>query len=193
MRRVTVYCGSSFGARPSYRRAAEEMGRELAKGGLELVYGGGNIGLMGALANATLDAGGTVIGVIPDFLVKKEIAHQSLSELHVVRSMHERKKLMAELGDGFIALPGGFGTYEEWFEALTWAQLGHHAKPCALLNVEHYFDPLLTMIHLGCQERFIRKEYLRMVIYEPRPRELLDVMRGYSPPDVEKWLDLERV
>lgn len=193
MRSITVYCGSSLGARPAYRRAAEEMGTELARRGMVLVYGGGNVGLMGALAKAALDAGGKVIGVMPDFLVSKEIAHKGLTELHVVRSMHERKKVMAELGDGFIAMPGGFGTYEEWFEVLTWAQLGNHGKPCALLNVEHYFDPLLAMLRKGCDERFIRQEYMSMVINGQDPGKLLDAMERYSPPNVEKWLDLEKV
>jgi hypothetical protein len=165
----------------------------LAEKKLELVYGGGKVGLMGVLAESCLRAGGRVTGVIPEFLVRKEIAHGGLSELHVVESMHARKKLMAELGDGFVALPGGVGTFEEWFEALTWAQLGHHSKPCALLNVEHYFDPLMAMLQQGCEERFIRPEYLRMVICEGETRTLLAAMEGYVPPMVEKWLDLEKV
>jgi len=193
MRRVTVYCGSSIGSRSSYRRSAEDLGRTLAEKQLELVYGGGKVGLMGVLAESCLRAGGRVTGVIPKFLVRKEIAHGGLSELHVVESMHARKKLMAELGDGFVALPGGVGTFEEWFEALTWAQLGHHSKPCALLNVEHYFDPLMAMLQQGCEERFIRPEHLRMVICEGETRTLLAAMEGYVPPMVEKWLDLERV
>lgn len=165
----------------------------MAEKKLELVYGGGKVGLMGVLAESCLRAGGRVTGVMPEFLFKKEIAHGGLSELHVVESMHARKKLMAELGDGFVALPGGVGTFEEWFEALTWAQLGHHSKPCALLNVEHYFDPLMAMLKQGCEERFIRPEYLRMVICEGEPRTLLAAMEGYVPPIVEKWLDLEKV
>lgn len=193
MRRVTVYCGSSMGSSPAYRKAAECMGSHLAEAGLELVYGGGNVGLMGVLANACLSAGGKVIGVIPEFLVRKEVAHRALVDLRVVGSMHQRKKLMAELGDGFVALPGGFGTFEEWLEMITWGQLGHHAKPCALLNVEGYFDPLLEMVRRGCHERFIRAEYLDMIISDDDPDRLLRSMEGYSPPSVEKWLDLERV
>jgi hypothetical protein len=169
------------------------MGREIAERGMELVYGGANVGLMGALAEATLHSGGRVVGVMPDLMLRKEIVHRGLTELRIVGSMHERKKIMSELGEGFIALPGGCGTLEEWFQALTWAQLGNHRIPCALLNVEHYFDPVLALLRKGCDERFIRREYLDMVICGEGPGELLDAMERYSPPTVEKWLDLEKV
>lgn len=193
MRRIAVYCGSSIGSRPAYAEAARAMGSSLARRGIGLVYGGGNVGLMGEIAKSVMQAGGEAIGVIPRFLEEKEIAYRDITELRLVETMHQRKKVMEELADGFIALPGGFGTLEEFFEMLTWAQLGHHAKPCALLNVEGYYDRLLAMLRHGCEERFIRKEYYDMVLQDYDPERLLDRMDAYSPPKVEKWLDLQRV
>jgi uncharacterized protein (TIGR00730 family) len=190
IRRLCVFCGSSPGSRPEYVDAARAMGEFLAQQGITLVYGGGRVGLMGAIANATLQAGGDVIGVIPDALVAKEVAHQGLSDLRVVSTMHERKALMAELADGFGALPGGCGTFEEFFEVLTWAQLGIHEKPCGLLNVQGYYDPLLALLETGVSSRFIRDEHREMVLVAQSPEELHAKMLAYHPPVVEKWIDL---
>lgn len=193
MKRITVYCGSCMGSRPAYRLAAEELGRTLAARGIGLVYGGGNVGLMGALADAALREGGEVIGVIPRFLEQKEVAHRKVKQLMIVDTMHQRKTIMAELADGFIAMPGGLGTLEEWFEMMTWAQLGQHHKPCALLNVEGYYDPLMAALVHGCQERFIKREYFDMVICDRGIPALLEKMEEYIAPKLEKWLDMERV
>jgi len=182
-----------MGSRPAYRLAAEELGRTLASRGIGLVYGGGNVGLMGALADAALREGGEVIGVIPRFLEQKEVAHKKVKQLMIVDTMHQRKTIMAELADGFIAMPGGLGTLEEWFEMMTWAQLGQHHKPCALLNVEGYYDPLMAALLHGCQERFIKREYFDMVICDSSIPRLLEKMEEYTAPKLEKWLDLERV
>lgn len=190
IRRLCVFCGSSPGSRPEYVDAARAMGEFLAQQGISLVYGGGRVGLMGAVANATLQAGGDVIGVIPDALVAKEVAHQGLSDLRIVSTMHERKALMAELADGFVALPGGCGTFEEFFEVLTWAQLGIHEKPCGLLNVQGYYDPLLALLETGVASRFIRDEHREMVLVAHSPEELHAKMLAYHPPVVEKWIDL---
>ena len=188
MRSVCVFCGSNSGARDSYAEAAREVGRALAERGLSLVYGGAALGLMGALADAALAAGGTVIGVMPKALIEREIAHAGLSELHEVRSMHERKAMMADRSDAFLALPGGAGTLEETFEAWTWAQLGHHAKPVGLLNVDGFFDALLTFLDHQCRERFIRREHRDMLFVESDPKLLLDRFETYRPPVVEKWI-----
>lgn len=191
--RVAVYCGSSRGSREAYAEAARALGRALAQRGIALVYGGGNVGLMGVIAQTVMKEGGEVIGVIPRFLERKEIAYHEITELRLVDTMHQRKQVMEELADGFIAMPGGFGTLEEFFEILTWAQLGHHSKPCALLNVEGYYDQLLAMLRHGCEERFIRQEYHDMVICHTEPKKLLDMMEVYQAPWVEKWLDLQKV
>ena len=193
MKRVAVYCGSGMGLRPEYRQQAEELGRELARRDIMLVYGGGRVGLMGAIAEAVMKEGGEAIGVIPRFLERKEVAHNHLTQLYIVDTMHQRKTVMAELSEGFIALPGGFGTLEEWFEILTWAQLGHHTKPVALLNTLGYYDTLLNMIENGCREGFIKKEYYAMVLNHADPMALLDMMDSFKPVKVEKWLDLEKV
>ncbi len=158
-----------------------------------LVYGGGRVGLMGAIAKSVLDDGGEAIGVIPRFLEKEEIVHRHLTELHLVDTMHQRKMKMAELAEGFIAMPGGFGTLEEWFEMLTWAQIGQHQKPVALLNVSGYFDPLLEMIDRGYEECFIRPEFRDMVIRDSDPARLLDRMESFKPIKLEKWNGLEKV
>ncbi len=189
MKRICVFAGSSAGARPEYRAAAAAMGHTLNERGIELVYGGAHVGLMGIAADATMAAGGRVTGVIPDALVAKELAHSGVTELRVVASMHERKALMAELSDGFIALPGGWGTWEELFEVLTWAQLGLHRKPCGLLNVGGYFDGLLTFMTHAVQEGFVRPQQHAMLQVETTPAALLDRMAVYQPVVVEKWLE----
>ena len=158
MRRICVFCGSSPGSRPEYRAAAEEMAAELVRRKIGLVYGGGNVGLMGVIADAVLGAGGDVQGVMPEHLTAREIGHKGLTRLHVVRSMHERKTLMADLSDAFVALPGGFGTLEEFCEVVTWTQLGLHAKPCGILNVLGYYSPLLRMFDHAVEERFLKPE-----------------------------------
>ena len=189
MKRICVFAGSSRGARDEYAQAAQELGRELVARGYDVVYGGGKVGMMGVLADATLAAGGKVIGVIPKALLAKEIGHPGLTELRVVGSMHERKAMMAELSVGFIALPGGLGTLEEFFEVLTWAQLGLHAKPCGLLNVGGYFDRLLGFLDLTVTERFVKGEHRALVIASTSPTDLLERIAAYQPPRVEKWID----
>ena len=188
MRRICVFCGSSTGLRPDYRLAAEAMGTALARRGQELVYGGGKVGLMGIMADAALAAGGRVTGVIPQALVAKEVGHAGLTELRVVRSMHERKALMAELADGFVALPGGMGTLDEMFEILTWAQLGIHAKPCGLLNVAGYFDPLLGFVRHSVAEGFVRQEHGSMLQVAAQPDALLDLLQHAHVPVLPKWV-----
>ena len=188
-RRLCVFCGSSPGSLPAYRAAAERLGAALVAGGWELVYGGGNVGLMGALADAVMARGGRVTGVIPDGLLRREVGHRGISELRVVSSMHERKALMAELAAGFVALPGGIGTLEEIFEMLTWAQLGIHAKPCALLDVEGYYRPLAGFLDRVVEHRFVRVEHRRMLIVESDVDALLERIDAYQAPQVAKWLD----
>lgn len=190
MKRICVFCGSSPGKDPAYRDAAEALGRLLAREGIGLVYGGSSIGLMTAVADAALAAGGEVTGVIPRALEAKEIAHPGLSALHVVETMHERKALMAELADGFVALPGGMGTFDEFFEVVTWAQLGIHAKPCGLLNVAGYYDRLTAFLDHAVAEGFVKIELRDMLVVEERPESLLERFRAYRSPVVEKWLDL---
>ena len=189
MKRICVFCGSSPGADPVYLATAEAVGKFLANRGIELVFGGGRVGLMGMVADSAVAAGGRAIGAIPESLAIKEIAHQGLDELHVVDSMHERKALMAELSDGFIALPGGFGTFEEFCEIVTWAQLGIHSKPCGLLNVNGFYDPLIEMFDRSTRQQFIRPEHRGLVIVGSSIEELFDKMEAYSPPYIEKWLD----
>jgi hypothetical protein len=186
--RYCVFCGSRSGIRPAYAAAAEELGRLLAQNGIGLVYGGASVGLMGSIANAALDAGGEVIGVIPRDLVRREVAHTALGDLRVVDTMHQRKALMAELSDGFIALPGGVGTLDETFEIWTWAQLGHHNKPCALLNVEGYYDKLNSFLDLVATEGFLRPEHRAGLICQPTPQQVLEAMRKHCPAQaVSKW------
>lgn len=189
MKRVGVFAGSSAGSRPEYRKRATEFGRALAARGIGLVYGGTRVGLMGAVADAVLAAGGQVTGVIPATLVAKEIAHSGLTELRVVASMHDRKATMADLSDAFIALPGGWGTWEEFFEALTWGQLGLHRKPCGLLNVQGYFDRLLAFVKHSVEEGFVRREYGSMISVSDAPEGLLDKLASYDAPTIEKWID----
>ena len=187
-RRICVFCGSNLGINPAYKHAAGSLGRLLAERQIEVVYGGGNIGLMGVLADTVLEAGGRVTGVIPESLMAKEVGHQGLNELLIVGSMHERKALMADLSDGFIALPGGFGTFEEFCEVVTWSQLGLHAKPCGILNVEGYYDPLLALFDQAVCEGFLRQGNRGLVLEDRDPRQLLDRMAEFHAPAVAKWI-----
>ncbi len=188
MEAVCVFCGSREGSRPSYAEAARRMGAALARRGLRLVYGGGRVGLMGAVAGAALEEGGEVVGVIPKALLAREVAHTGLSKLHVVGSMHERKKLMAGLSDGFVTLPGGYGTLEEFFEVLSWAQLSIHEKPCGLLDVEGYFEPLTSLFDQAVDEGFVSPEHRSLVLIEQDSHLLLDRMERYTPPRTEEWV-----
>jgi uncharacterized protein (TIGR00730 family) len=188
MRRVCVFLGSNPGTNPNYRLATRALGAELARRGLATVYGGAGAGLMGELANAALAAGGEVIGVIPEALRRKEIAHQGLTTLTVVASMHERKALMAELADAFIALPGGLGTLEELCEVLTWAQLGFHKKPCGLLDVDGYYAPLCAFLDHAVTEGFIMAAHRNMLLCDASPAALLDRFGAYTAPTVTKWV-----
>ena len=191
MKRICVYCGSSPGRLPEYRDAAQALGHELAARDLGLVYGGASVGVMGAVADAVLEKGGQAIGVIPFALATREVAHSGLDELFVVESMHERKAKMAELSDGFIALPGGWGTIEEIFEMLTWAQLGFHQKPCGLLNISGYYDHLFTFLEHAIDQRFVREEYRPMIMMEQTAGGLLDRYQSYQAPIVKKWIGPE--
>lgn len=188
MRRVCVYCGSSAGGRPEYLAAARELGESLARRGLGLVYGGASVGLMGAVADAALAAGGEAVGVIPEALLARELAHDGLTELHVVASMHERKALMSELADAFVALPGGLGTLEELAETLTWAQLGLHRKPSGLLDVAGYYDALVAFLDHAVREGLLRREHRALLLVADRADELLDRLAGYEPPLLAKWI-----
>ncbi len=189
MHRICVFCGSSEGADPRYRAGAEGLGRLLAARGIEVVYGGGSVGLMGVVADAALAAGGRVTGVIPRTLWEREVGHRGLSDLRIVESMHERKALMAELADAFIALPGGAGTLEEFAEVWTWAQLGLHPKPCGLLDIGGYYDPLIAFLDRMVEQRFLRAEHRAMVLADTDPERLLARFAAYVPPAVPKWLD----
>ncbi len=197
MKRLCVFCGSNAGHPPVYRAEAEKLGRLLAARSIELVYGAGNIGLMGAVADACLNAGGTVIGVIPEALVGKEVAgravdHPALTRIEIVDSMHTRKARMAELSDGFIALPGGFGTFEEFCEILTWGQLGFHVKPMGLLNVNGFYDPLLAMFDRAVDDGFLRPQNRAMALDAADIESLLAQMAAYRPEPVSKWLKEEK-
>ena len=189
MKSICVFCGSSPGNRPEYGQAAIQLGREIAKRQLHLVYGGANLGLMAAVANTVLEEGGQVTGVIPQALVKKEVVHTGLTDLRIVASMHERKALMADLADGFIALPGGMGTLEELCEILTWAQLGLHAKPCGLLDVCDYYRHLKRFFSHMVEERFLKPEYEGLVLADAGPAQLLDMFEQYEPVCLPKWID----
>ncbi len=193
MKKICIYCGSSPGARPEYIETAEKLGRLLVQKKIDLVYGGARVGVMAAIANAVLGHGGEVIGVMPRFLTEKEVAHTGLTELRTVETMHERKKLMTELADGFIALPGGMGTLDELFETLTWAQLGLHQKPIGLLNVCSYYDFLLQFLENGAEERFLSQAHRDMLIVENDAAKLLARLEGYRAQQTEKWLDLDLI
>ncbi|MDQ3054317.1 MAG: TIGR00730 family Rossman fold protein [Actinomycetota bacterium] len=189
MRTVCVFSGSSPGARPGYAAAARSLGQELIARRIRLVYGGASVGLMGIVADTVLAGGGTVIGVIPEQLVDKEISHDGLSELRVTSSMHERKATMADLSDGFLALPGGYGTLEEFAEVLTWSQLGLQRKPCGLLDVEDFYRPLLSFLDHAVAEGFVRPEHRDLVLSDTDPARLLDALAAWIPPTVSKWKD----
>ncbi len=188
MTSVCVFCGSSAGELPAYTHAARAMGTAIGDRGYELVYGGGNVGLMGVVADAVLARGGKVTGVIPEALMAREIGHTGLTDLRVVSSMHERKAMMASLADVFIAMPGGFGTFEEFFEVVTWTQLGLHAKPAGLLNVEGFYDPLISFLDRAAEAGFIKLPHRAMVLDDGDPTRLLDRLLATEPPTVIKWI-----
>ncbi len=191
IRTLCVFCGSSAGHGAEYRAAAEQLGAELAGRNWRLVYGGGQVGLMGILADAVLAGGGEVIGVIPRSLATRELMHTGATQMHVVESMHERKAKMAELADAFAALPGGYGTLEEIMEVITWVQLGIHARPIGLLNVAGFFQPLLNMIDHAVAEGFIRQEQRRLFVVGEEPALFLDALENFQPPQFRKWLDAD--
>ncbi len=188
MKHICVFCGSSLGVRPEYVQAAKELGQVLASRQITLVYGGARIGTMGQIADAALAAGGQVIGVIPESLAH-HVAHPGLTELRVVGTMHERKALMAEMADAFITLPGGLGTFEEFFEIVTWAQLNMHHKPSGLLDVCGYYQPLMTFLDHAVTQRFLKPEHRAMILLDDNPERLLDQFETYRPPTVKKWVD----
>lgn len=192
MKSICVFCGSNTGSNPVFTEAAIQLGQSLAARNIRLVYGAGNVGLMGVIADACLAAGGKVLGVIPGFLKAKEVCHTGLSELIVTETMHERKQIMADHSDGFIAMPGGFGTLDELCEILTWAQLGLHANPIGLLNVAAYFDHLIQMFDHMVGERFLAQANRELVLADVQPEALLQKMIDFDPPEVEKWLDRSR-
>lgn len=192
MNNICVYCGSSPGRLETYAAAARALGEALVARDLGLVYGGASIGLMGLVADTVLALGGRAVGVIPQGLARKEVVHRHLTELHVTQSMHERKTLMAELSDGFIAMPGGIGTFEEIFEIWTWAQLGIHAKPCGLLNVAGYYDALTTFLDHAAAEQFLKPQHRSLLIVEQTSHVLLDRFDTYQPPSIRKWLDQDQ-
>jgi uncharacterized protein (TIGR00730 family) len=186
---MAIYCGANSGTEPIYRQTAAAVARYLAEQGIGIVYGGGKVGLMGAVADAALAAGGEVIGVIPQSLMDKELAHAGVTHLHVVKSMHERKQLMTDLSDGVIALPGGFGTLDELFESLTWLQLGFHEKPIGLLNVRGFFDGLIEFIARAREAGFLREEHERCVLVDEDSAGLLAKMKAFQPPNLGKWIE----
>ncbi len=189
MRRLCVFCGSSSGKRPLYTEQTRLLGHALARRGLGLVYGAGHVGLMGVLADAVLASGGEAIGVIPRAMVDRELAHTGLTQLHIVDTMHQRKALMADLADGFAALPGGYGTGDELFEILTWAQLGIHTRPVGLLNMAGYFDPLLAWLDRVAEEEFLRPQHRELLIVEDDAERLLDRLLAFRPPEnIPKWI-----
>ncbi len=188
LKKICVYCGSGTGKNPAYAKAATALAKTLCERGIGLVYGGAAVGVMGVVANAVLEAGGEAIGVIPKSLAVKEVAHGNLTELHVVASMHERKAMMAELADGFVALPGGWGTLEEIFEMLTWAQLGFHEKPCGLLNADGYYDGLIGFLENSFKQQFVKELCRPMLMTASDPAALLDQFATYRAPKVRKWM-----
>lgn len=189
MKRVCIFCGSSPGTDPAFAQAARDLAAGLASSGLEIVYGGAKCGLMGIVADAALQAGGRVIGVLPRALQQKELAHPTLTELHLVTSMHERKALMADLSDAFVALPGGFGTLDEFCEILTWAQLGIHAKPCGLLNVNHFFDGFLAQVQSGIANGLTRSEHAKLIRVAITPEALLRRLQEPVEAVLPKWME----
>ena len=193
MNQICVFCGSNSGASPRYAAAARDLGARFVRDGITLVYGGGRVGMMGELADSVIRAGGRTVGVIPRPLLEREVGHTGLAELHVVETMHERKQKMADLSDGFIALPGGLGTLEEVFEIWTWAQLGIHRKPIGFLDVDAYYAPLFAFLDRCVDQRFIRPQFRAMAAVDDDIDRLLTRMRTYAPPDVQQWLDRARI
>jgi uncharacterized protein (TIGR00730 family) len=191
VRRVCVYAGSNPGSHPAYADAARALATTLAERGVGLVYGGGRVGLMGVLADTIIDAGGEAIGVMPQALIDREIGHRGLTELKIVDSMHDRKALMAELSDAFVAVPGGIGTLEELIEVYTWSQLGIHQKPCGVLNVRGYYDHLAAFLDHAVTQGFLRPQHRAVLSVASEPAELLDRLAAYAPPTVTKWTELE--
>ena len=189
MKNITVFCGSNSGSRTEYAAAAVSLAGCLVERNIRLIYGGGNVGLMGIIADEVMRRGGEVIGIIPDSLDKKEVGHRGITELRVVSSMHERKAMMADLTDGFIAMPGGIGTFEEFFEILTWAQLGFHEKPCGILNVAGYYNGLLALCDNAVAEGFLREAHRRLILDESDANLLLEEMMNFRSPPIEKWID----
>lgn len=189
MKSVCVYCGSANGARPVYAEAARAFGRALVEHDLALVYGGGKVGLMGVIADEVMKSGGRAIGIIPELLVNKEVGHKGLTELHIVPDMHHRKKMMADLSDAFVAMPGGAGTLEELFEAYTWAQLGYHEKPVAVLNIEGFYDPLMAMLKHTVAEGFMKQSLLNLLQVNTNPVALIEQLKAYQPVANDKWAD----
>ncbi|MEK3834297.1 MULTISPECIES: LOG family protein [unclassified Paenibacillus] len=192
MKSIAVFCGSSEGASPVYKESAILLGKELAARNITLIYGGATVGLMGAIADSVMQAGGRVIGVLPHFLKQREIEHTRLTELIMVDSMHERKLKMSELADGFIAMPGGPGTMEEYFEIFTWAQLGLHQKPCGLLNVNHYYDPLIALFSNMAREQFMQEKHHSIMLNATTPEGILQQFAEYTPPPVKQYLTEKR-
>jgi uncharacterized protein (TIGR00730 family) len=190
-RDVCVFCGSQPGNDPAYLEAARATGRLLAGAGIGLVYGGGRTGMMGAVADAAIEAGGRVVGIIPEPLKRREVGHTGLAELIVVRSMHERKQMMADRAGAFVMLPGGFGTFEEFCEILTWAQLGMHDKPCVLVNTKGYYAPLVAMFDLATREGFVHAEHRMLAQAVDGPEDLLDAFDAWTPPPLERWMEVE--
>ncbi|MBA4536176.1 TIGR00730 family Rossman fold protein [Bacillus aquiflavi] len=188
MKRLAVFCGSSNGATEAYKEGAVQLGKQLAERNITLVYGGASVGMMGTVADTVLKEGGNVIGVIPKLLEEREIAHQHLTELHTVNTMHERKAKMADLADGFIALPGGPGTLEEFFEIFTWAQIGLHKKPLGLLNINNYYHPLIHMLDHMVEQQFLQEKYRSLAILDSNPKTLIDKFSIYEPPAVKSYM-----
>jgi uncharacterized protein (TIGR00730 family) len=186
---LCIFCGSAVGSRAAYTEAAQRLGKLLVERGIGLVYGGGNVGLMGVIADSVLSGGGSVIGVMPRNLIAREIGHAGITELRVVDTMHQRKALMADLSSGFIALPGGYGTFDEFFEVVTWTQLGLHRKGCGLLNVDGYYDPMVAMLDRAVADGFILPHNRALVLDDTSPEPLLDRVLSFQPPATEKWLD----
>ncbi len=191
MKRITIYCGANVGSEAVFEQQAYLVGKTLAQQNIGVVFGGGKVGLMGAVANGAMQNGGEVIGVIPNFLSTKEIAHDGITEMIKVETMHQRKTLLNELSDAMIALPGGFGTMEELFEMLTWAQLGLHKKPIALLNTNGFYDALLALIQTMVDKQFLKKEYQQMLLHSDNITDLLEKIKNYKAPQVEKWITKE--
>lgn len=193
MKSLCVFCGSNHGAAPAFAAAARELGAALAARRIELVYGGSHVGLMGVVADAVLGNGGRVTGVLPRFMADRELAHTGLTKLHLVDTMHERKRLMAELAEGFVALPGGFGTFEEIFEAITWSQLHLHKFPCALLNVDGYYDSLVEFLRGAAAKGFVRPEQLDALIVAKDAKELFARLETFKPEESEKWIPKQMI